>query len=892
MEQAAEPGEVYLTAATQALAAHRIESQPLEPVSVKGISEPVPVFALRRVRSTEEAVPDIARTPFVGRRAELIQFRGLLEACIEESNGQTVYVRGEPGIGKTRLVEECAKIAAENGVSIHRGLVLPFGVGKGQDAIRSLVRSLLGIAPGSGRDQRQPAADKVISDGRLDPDQAVFLNDLLDLPQPTELRALYDAMDNATRNEGKQRVVSKLLAATGSIQPILAVIENVHWADAITLAHLAALAKTVAECPALLVMTSRIEGDQLDQGWRSTIEGSPFFTIDLGPLRKQDSIALISEFIDAADPLAESCLERAAGNPLFLEQLVRAAQEGSVEKLPDSVQSLVVARVDRLLPRDKRALQAASVVGQRFTLDLVRHLANDIDYRCDRLILHSLVRAEGESYLFAHALIQEGVYSSLLKRDRTHLHKAAADWFSERDPVLWAEHLDRAGDPAAAKGYLLAARSQAKAYRFESALRLAERGSEIAREPPERHELTCLKGELLHDAGASEESIATYRVAFDGAVDEVSRCEALVGVAAGMRLTTDYPGAMRCLDEAQPIAMKHDLAKLLAQIHHLRGNLCFPLGEIERCHEEHSSALRYARDGGSGELEARALGGLGDAAYAAGRMRTALEHYTACLDLCAEQAYGRIEIAYLPMVPFSQMYLCQLDRATSGAIAAAEAARRVRHDRAEMNALGSMCHIALTTGDVEPVEEYSKRGLSLANQLGAKTWVPLFLLWRGLMEEALGRLGSARDTLNEAASGAEGVGEAFNGARVQGALALVYYAEPARRDHALSAGESYLRGGSVSHNHLWFYRHGIESLLRAHEWERVECYARALEDFTRAEPFPWSDFFIARGRVLAAFGRGKRDDATMQGIQRLRDEAERAGLRIALPALEEALSST
>ena len=124
---------------------------------------------------------------------------------------------------------------------------------------------------------------------------------------PTALRALYDAMDNTTRNEGKQAVVSTLVAATSRRRPVLAIVEDVHWADAITLEHLAALAKSVAECPALLVMTSRIEGDQLDQTWRGGTEGSPFITIDLGPLRKQDSIALISEFIDAADPLVETC---------------------------------------------------------------------------------------------------------------------------------------------------------------------------------------------------------------------------------------------------------------------------------------------------------------------------------------------------------------------------------------------------------------------------------------------------------------------------------------------------------------------------------------------------------------------------------------------------------
>jgi predicted ATPase len=110
-------------------------------------------------------------------------------------------------------------------------------------------------------------------------------------------------MDNTIRNEGKQALVSALLIAASNSQPLLAIIEDVHWADTITLAHLSALTKTVAECPALLVMTSRIEGDQIDQSWRNTTDGSPIITIDLGPLRKQDSMALIGEFIDTSDSL-------------------------------------------------------------------------------------------------------------------------------------------------------------------------------------------------------------------------------------------------------------------------------------------------------------------------------------------------------------------------------------------------------------------------------------------------------------------------------------------------------------------------------------------------------------------------------------------------------------
>jgi hypothetical protein len=113
-----------------------------------------------------------------------------------------------------------------------------------------------------------------------------------------------------------------------------------------------------------------------------------------------------------------------------------------------------------------------------------------------------------------------------------------------------------------------------------------------------------------------------------------------------------------------------------------------------------------------------------------------------------------------------------------------------------------------------------------------------------------------------------------------------------RRRSALSEAEELLRGDSVSHNFLGFYSDAMETCLQMAEWDKVDRYAQALEDYTSAEPLPYTDFFIARGRALTTFGRGDRDDATMQELQRLRDEAEHIGLKVAIPALEEALSST
>jgi hypothetical protein len=107
----------------------------------------------------------------------------------------------------------------------------------------------------------------------------------------------------------------------------------------------------------------------------------------------------------------------------------------------------------------------------------------------------------------------------------------------------------------------------------------------------------------------------------------------------------------------------------------------------------------------------------------------------------------------------------------------------------------------------------------------------------------------------------------------------------------LTEAEELLRGDSISHNFLGFYPRAMETCLQMGEWNEVDRYAQALEDYTSAEPLPYADFFIASGRALAAFGRGNRDDGAMQEVQRLRDEAEHVGLKVAIPALEEALSS-
>ena len=887
LQDRAAPGETLISDAVYRAVAERVACAALGAVSVKGLEAPVRAWRVGALRAAENRGTGVA---FVGRRAEIAQFAGILEACRASGAGQAVVVRGEAGIGKTRLVEQFTAAAAGQGFASHRGLVLDFGVGKGQDAVRSLVRSLLGLRPGDGKALRHAAAERAIDGALLTSEQRGFLCDLLDLEPPREDRALYDAMDNSARNDGKRAVVADLIRGASAAAPIVVIVEDVHWADPLMLAHLAAMAEAVADCPALMVMTSRIEGDPLDPAWRAATGGCPLMTIDLGPLRPAEALSLAGAFMDATEQFAKDCIDRASGNPLFLEQLLRTAEERGEEEVPASIQSLVLARMDRLAPLDKRALQAASVIGQRFALDLLRHLLDEPDYDCAGLLENHLVRPEGEGYLFGHALIRDGVYGSLLKASRQALHTSAAQWFAERDLVLRAEHLERAEHGDAAGAYLAAAEAQAALYHYDRALELIDRGKVLAEGREEEFALTSLHGRIFNDIGKVAESLAAYRAALALADNDVDRYRSLIGIAAGLRLSNQSSDALAILDQAEPLAVRYDLAEDLARLYHLRGNLNFTLGNVEACGQAHGKALAFARKAGSAEAEAQSLGGMGDAAYAVGRMVSANRYFKDCVALSRQEGFGRIEVANLAMVGWTFLFLNECRSARDTLLESIELAKKVGDRRAELNATSCGLNSMFELGNTRGASVLLERMVELIEHLGARAWEPA--VGENLAEIHLseGRRRQAVEVLERHVAIARETSLGFMAPRLLGFFAALTD-DPAARDAALEEAEEMLGKGSLAHNFLGVYKFAMDANLRAGDWDAVERYATKLEDYTRAEPVPSSEFYIARGRALAAHGRFGGDSATTAELKRLRDEAKRIGLKTPLPEIEAALGS-
>jgi predicted ATPase len=328
---------------------------------VKGIALPITGWRVEGLNGG--AAPT---SPFVGREADLSMLKGLLQTCRDNGRGRVIVLRGEAGIGKSRLLEEVLREAQRLGFATHKSLVLDFGTGKGQDAMRLLTRSLLEIPPGADKHRRRAAAERSLAQEWLAADDEPFLDDLLNLPTRGEGRALYQAMDEAIRQSRRRTLLAGFARRLARDRPLFIAVEDIHWADATLLEDLAALGGVSADAAAVLALTTRPEADPLDRSWRAKLGSAAIGTIDLSPLTPSEALQLAADILGAGDARIAACVARAEGNPFFLEQLIRHTGEVATAAVPASVQSLVLGRADLLPPVERRALQAASVLGSAY----------------------------------------------------------------------------------------------------------------------------------------------------------------------------------------------------------------------------------------------------------------------------------------------------------------------------------------------------------------------------------------------------------------------------------------------------------------------------------------------------------------------------------------------
>ncbi|MCP8940890.1 AAA family ATPase [Alsobacter sp. SYSU M60028] len=830
----------------------------LPPVTLKGLEGLVAVYRLDEA-GTGGALASGADRALVGRAAELHQLVALLDAS--RAGGRAVIIRGEAGIGKSRLARELLADAARRGVTPHVGLALDFGTARGRGSVASVVASLLGLPAPVEPDVAEAVLAASPDPGGITAQDAPFVRDLLDLPQRDEDRPLYEAMKATARLRGKADALIRLVEARTRSQPALILIEDAHWADEETLRLLALFAAGLPRTRALLVLTTRIEGDPLDAAWRASAAPSAITTLDIGPLGAKDARALAAHSLGVLAELAEHCVERAGGNPLFLEHLLRNATELSTGQMPGSLHSLILARVDRLELNDRAAARAAAVLGQHVTLEGVRAVAELPSYRCDELVRHLILKPDGDDFLFTHALIRDGIYESLTALTRQTLHRRAAAHVAD-DPVLHAQHLDRAEAPEAARAYLAAARDQASLFRHDEALALAERGREIAAAAEDGAELACLIAELHLLAGRGAEALAAAEDALALAADETMRARALLGVAAGCRLLARVDEGFAALERAAaPLEAVGDDA-MLAESHYLAGSLHFARGQTAESTAEHDRALAHATRSGSPEWQARALSGLADAAYMQGRMMTASRRFRDCVALCESEGLTRLVVPNLIMTGHCVVFEGRLEPALEPMREGIFLADRIGDAHAQMFARQSVGFVMTMMGRYDDAHPFQQDALERCRSLATRRYESVLLMQSGEVALARGDAREANRMAGEAWKLTREFGPGFSGPMVLGLLALT--ATPAAAREAQDEAEAILAAGCVSHNHLWYRRAAMIRAVRDGEWDEMERHAGELERYVAEEPLPLMTSIIgwARGRrSLGGASAGGRPEA-------------------------------
>jgi adenylate cyclase len=459
MESVAPPGGVMLSESTARLVqATTILGAP-ELLHIKGAAELVPARRLLKINTG--ALQRRSATTLVGRSWELGTIGSLLDE-VTDGAGAVVTIAGPPGIGKTRLAREATAIAGERGVAV-------FGTycesHSGDIAFRVVTR-LLRATTGVNDLDTTAARDSVRAQvPDADPQDVLLLDDLLGIADPA--LPLPEIAPDARRRRLTALINTTSLART---TPTLYIIEDVHWIDQASEALIADFLTVMPQTPSLVLITYRPEY----RGPLSRMEDAQ--SMRLRPLSTSHAAVLTSELL-GADPsvagLGAVILETAAGNPFFVEEIVRdLAEQGVLDgppgarrqrqalsdvQVPATLQAAIAARIDRLDADAKRTLNAAAVIGARFDIGLLTALAPDpaIDALIAAQLIDQTRYTPHAEYAFHHPLIQTVAYTTQLKSTRAPLHRRLADAIahSDENAAFIAEHLESANDLGEAYGW-------------------------------------------------------------------------------------------------------------------------------------------------------------------------------------------------------------------------------------------------------------------------------------------------------------------------------------------------------------------------------------------------------------------------------------------------------
>jgi class 3 adenylate cyclase/tetratricopeptide (TPR) repeat protein len=601
MEQTARPGTVQIAQDTYRQVAALIESESLGGIEVKGKREPVPSYQVLGLKSKPGRQRGIegAETPLIGRERELSLLRGTL-IDLGQGFGQIVTVIGDAGLGKSRLTRELNLEVQNSGLDVvwFEVASLSFEGGQPYGLIQRLMRELLGAEADESAEVVQEKIGELSESVELE-------------ARPQVIRALealfgLDVSDGRTRPEGES-LKRDIFAATAALWrararqgPIILLFDDLHWADPASVELIRDMLPLAWVAPVLFLCVFRPDRDsvvwQIPQAAQED-DIVRYLEIRLNPLTPEESTALTGSllaFSDVPEKVAKLVLDKAEGIPFFVEEIVReliesgvlvpkedggwrlASELGDVQ-VPENLEALLVARMDRLPRSVRRTLQRASVIGRTFDYRILKNISRNPDLLEDNLValvqaglIRDSSRGSEHQYTFHHALTGQAIYDTILRSRRREFHRQTGEAIEHLFPEKLADntaqiarHFQLAGDYARALKY------------FEA---------------------------------AAENAISLY---------------------ANSEAAAHYSSAIEVANEA---ALD---AATLAELHRKRGLVYVTLGDFDRALADHEAALALAQSAGERQSEWQTLLDLGELWSSRDYERTGA-YFRQALDLARE----------------------------------------------------------------------------------------------------------------------------------------------------------------------------------------------------------------------------------------------------------------
>ena len=491
MESLAEPGTVYLTEETYRVVKDYFECESLGALTVKGKAEPVVAYRAMSektaVRTRFQAATERGLTPLVGREQELRALSGYFEQA-KRGQGQVVFLSGEAGLGKSRLLLEFRRSLVDEPLTWLEGQCISYGQKIPYLSISDLIKNNFGVEEG---DNERRIIER-IDDGTATWDEAPratspYLKHLLSVDAGD---AAVVAMDPRERRAGVRDGLRALLLQESRHKPLVIVIEDLHWIDENSEEALAALVDIVPSVPVLMILSSRL-------GYTDSLgERTHYSRIALSFLPPEESAAIAERVLQTAalpKQISQLITSKGEGNPFYIEEVTKSLVESGVLRktngsyqlgrpadeirVPDTIQEVILSRIDRLEREAKEAIQRASVIGREFAerlLNRISDVQSGLDDSLNELKALELIYERAYfaelAYMFKHALTHDVAYSTLLIKRRKAIHSLVgaaieelyADRLAEQFEALahhyyegqeWEkalDYLEKAGDKATA----------------------------------------------------------------------------------------------------------------------------------------------------------------------------------------------------------------------------------------------------------------------------------------------------------------------------------------------------------------------------------------------------------------------------------------------------------